>query len=506
MQRERTTPRRIKRAAQALSIIVTLAVAWVIAPLISALMRWGAPDAISCIALIAGLVALALRLRDRGWLSSPASVWAPAIWVLCGVGGIAAGRYWLGTPLASALAAAAALYGVAGLWVSTPMWRAMRGPSLLIMGALPIGERADQWFGLPARLMTADLVYRVLKPMGVRIDAADTILIFDSGLTNIAAACSGLRGLWTMTLLIVFIAMVEQRRVGIRLGILIGISQVAMIIGNSLRIIALVGLDRSLQLRQLAELMHEPFGLSVFAVVAVFSLSALRLWVPEERGEASACVQSFDINSRLFAATGACCLATLASLGGPLATAASVNVFLPSAFKATAMQPTPAEERLAASGRIEKWRFTHADVKGQLILLQTSVWRAQHPPELCLKMGGHRITSARDVQVGDLHVVRFLEINDGQRLAAYWYQSTSSAGPGLWPKIWSAWQGHVEDWVMVSVLFDEGMMSHRLAKPTLSALYGAVQRALLFSMEKDGAQQNWSRRASARDDEVGARK
>jgi len=161
---------------------------------------------------------------------------------------------------------------------------------------------------------------------------------------------------------------------------------------------------------------------------------------------------------------------------------------------------------MAASGRIEKWRFTHADVKGQLILLQTSVWRAQHPPELCLKMGGHRITSARDVQVGDLHVVRFLEINDGQRLAAYWYQSTSSAGPGLWPKIWSAWQGHVEDWVMVSVLFDEGMMSHRMAKPTLSALYGAVQRALLFSMEKEGAQRNWSRRASARDDEVGAGK
>ncbi|MEM7677610.1 MAG: archaeosortase/exosortase family protein, partial [Myxococcota bacterium] len=441
------------------------------------------------IAFIAGLLAVMRQLWRYRKDACPASVWAPVAWIIAGVGGVALSRHTLGTPLAGAIAAVAALYGVVGLWISARAWRAMRGPFLLLMGALPVGVRADQWLGLPARLLTADLVRRILPSIGVTVDAADTVLIFESGLTNIAAACSGLRGLWTIAMVLVFVAMVEQRRVGLRLSVLVGMSQVVLIVGNAARVVVLVALDRGLQLRSLAELVHEPLGIAVFASVAVLSLVGLRHWVPlecEKTLGGNKCADENDgfdpavhvkqgLESRVVAAAGACLLAAVACVNRPVELLSVADIELPISFEARPIEPIDAEAPLASSGRLQKWRFIHGEIHGQLILLQTSIWRAQHPPELCLQMAGHLITSAHDKRLHARHAARFIDIDDGRRRAVYWYQSRDGAGPSLWPKVWSAWWRPHSHWVMVSILLDEGVSSTTPVEPFLSAVYEAVQ-------------------------------
>ena len=477
------------RWAKLLAVAASLALGVVIYPTVRSLMRWGQPDVLGFLALGAGLSVVVYRLLSqpqpeaRGRM--PRAPWVPAV----AVGGAALCSAWalrgLEIPLAAALLSGLALYGLAGLWLAPTVWRALLVPALIILGALPVGQRAEGWFGLPARLWSADVAYRVLAWLGVEVDSAQTVLVFENGLTEVAAACSGLRGLWTALILLLFIAALERRRVGWRLATVIAAAMVALLAGNTIRIVILIAVGMVLKWPHAASALHEPLGLTVFAVVIGSAFIALRWWVPADPGRSVGGVNGDPPPLRLTpylvasAAVAVAAVATVAVVSERPSPMAEIR--LPSGMRAVAAPLIAAETMLAqsfAGGRIDKVRFDHQGVRGQLILLQARSWRAQHPPELCLTMAGHRITSASDVVLQPDHRVRALSIDGGRRLAVYWYQNQRIASPNLWAKVQAMWFGQNAAWVMVSFLFDAGPSSTVLPEATIAAVHDAVQHAL----------------------------
>ena len=393
----------------------------------------------------------------------------------------------VGSPLVHAVMTGVTLYGVVGLWVSPTWWRSLGAPVVVVVAALPVGQRAEDWLGLPARLTAAELSSRIVSRLGVDVASAETVLIFENGLTDVAAACAGLRGFWTAVVLLLFIAALERRRFGVRLLAVLTTTLGALLIANVLRIVVLVVIAVGLAAHDVAQWIHEPLGLTFFVAVIAAGLLGLR-WVPEHEvalpvGPVAAASRGGSV------ALAPMVLVTVVASGAaasvltmrPRASSPPPPIALPSGMRPIPSALVPAEailvERLPRA-RIDKVRFDHEGVKGQLILMQADTWRAQHPPEVCLRMAGHRITGASDVDLGRGLRVRALEIEGGRRLAAYWYQSRRSATPDLWSKVRSTWLGEELAWVMVSFLFDAGASSARLPSKTLAVVRAAVGTAL----------------------------
>ena len=470
--------------------ITTLALAMLVWPSAFDVMRWGGPQTSGWIAIGIGAAVAAHALRHRRF-GLPEAPWWPAVAVGLGGLGVVAARQVLEIPLLAALCGGVALYGGLGFWLPSAGWRSLWAPAIMLVGALPVGQRADEWFGLPARLWAAEWAYGVLARAGVGVDSAQTVLVFENGLTEVAAACAGLRGMWTATILLAFVAAIERRRMGIRLLLVVVGTYLGLIATNAVRILALIWLAMVLDMRPLAALIHEPLGLTAFVGVLGLAIAAIRAWVPARPARAdSSKVETLGVarpegrpSVYAYAVGSVSAVAAAAFISGAPVRAVppAPPVVLPTGMQTAPAALVPAERALArsfAGGRIEKVRFDHGGVQGQLIMLQAKTWRAQHPPELCLRMAGHRLTGAYEQDVGPAHRVRVLEIDEGRRLAAYWYQSRRTASPDLWTKVWSTWSGRDTDWVLVSFLFDAGDSSAVLSTDTLAVVHRAVDRVV----------------------------
>ena len=468
-----------------LLIVASVAAAIVSGPIFRSLGRWGWPEPFALVALAIGLGVGLTRLKGPVG-PIPRAPWGPVAITCVGAFAAVAALGVIGSPLLHAAFVGITLYGVAGLWGSASWWRSLMAPVVVVLSALPFGQRAEDWLGLPARLTAAAVSSRVASRLGVAVDSAETVLIFENGLTDVAAACAGLRGFWTAVVLLMFVSALERRRLGSRLALLVAVTLAALLAVNILRIVSLIVIAFVLDAGEAARLIHEPLGLTFFVAVVAGALLALRRWVPAhvatavERspGEVGGGVV---LAPQLVVAVAV----TVAAVGivtmGPALSVSPPPIALPNGMQPSPAALIPAEailvERLPRA-RIDKVRFDHEGVQGQLILMQADTWRAQHPPEVCLRMAGHRITGAKDVALGRSLRVRLLEIDGGRRLAAYWYQSRRSASPDLWSKVRSTWFGEDLAWVMVSFLFDSGDSSARLPRPTLAAVHAAVGDAL----------------------------
>jgi exosortase O len=104
-----------------------------------------------------------------------------------------------------------ASYGLLGLWLSPPTWRAGLPAALLLIGALPFGEHMDTFIGYPLRIATARLVSQGLAGVGVPNLGVDTILIFENGISQVDSPCSGIKSLWTGALFLLAATWIERR-------------------------------------------------------------------------------------------------------------------------------------------------------------------------------------------------------------------------------------------------------------------------------------------------------
>jgi exosortase O len=89
-----------------------------------------------------------------------------------------------------------AFYGLLGLWLEPRRWRQGLPAALLLIGTLPFGEHLQTFVGYPVRLLTAALVRDGLSTFGIHTIGIDTILVFESGISQIDAVQRA--ELWTV--------------------------------------------------------------------------------------------------------------------------------------------------------------------------------------------------------------------------------------------------------------------------------------------------------------------
>ena len=109
-----------------------------------------------------------------------------------------------------------ATYGLLGLWMSPARWRQGFPAMLLVVGLLPFGEHLETFAGYPLRTFTAGLARAGLASLGFHSVGVDTILVFESGISQVDIPCSGVKSLWTGMLFLLAATWIENRRLSLR--------------------------------------------------------------------------------------------------------------------------------------------------------------------------------------------------------------------------------------------------------------------------------------------------
>jgi len=108
-------------------------------------------------------------------------------------------------------------------------------------------------------------------------------------------------------------------------------------------------------------------------------------------------------------------------------------------------------------------------------VVHSSSWRAHHPPDHCLRGGGHRIDSDLPVALpGELHA-RVLSIDEGRATAVSWFQSPAGTLNDFARRIAAEVSGE-RRWALVTLVLDGPVARMDDVTPLALALRGAVSK------------------------------
>ncbi len=181
-----------------------------------------------------------------------------------------------------------AFYGLLGLWLEPLRWRQGLPAALLLIATLPFGEHLQTFIGYPVRLITAALVRDGLSHFGIHTIGIDTILVFESGVSQIDLPCSGVKSLWTGGMFLLAATWIEQRKINRRWLLAALIFAFLLFAANLGRVAILVTTGPALGWNLLAEMLHVPLGVLGFAAACAALVWMLRRFVPSEDTTADA--------------------------------------------------------------------------------------------------------------------------------------------------------------------------------------------------------------------------
>jgi exosortase O len=364
-----------------------------------------------------------------------------------------------------------ASYGLLGLWLSPPTWRAGLPAALLLIGALPFGEHMDTFIGYPLRIATARLVSQGLAGVGVPNLGVDTILIFENGISQVDSPCSGIKSLWTGALFLLAATWIERRPINRRWLLAALAFFTLLLIANLLRVALLVLIGQIANWRLMAQMLHVPLGVIGFIAACGAALVMLR-WAgspeistesdPPEEDPASLARPTWLAAGLVLTLLG------LALLYSPrpqsVAAATPVAITFPQELPTNNWPLSQRQLNWLTSASTEgnvvptRWRFEFGELRGSLLFVASNTWRAQHRPERCFTVYGLEIQQSIPIMAGDNFPLRWLTLGQGDDQAiysaAYWLQSSDRITEDYAARIWDDLTPQNQPWVLVTVLFD----------------------------------------------------
>ncbi len=373
-----------------------------------------------------------------------------------------------------------------------PRWRQGLPAALLLVGVLPFGEHMETFIGYPLRLATARSVSQGLAALGIPNRGEDTILIFESSLSQVDSPCSGVKSLWTGGLFFLAATWIERRPIN-RRWLLAAVFFALLLIGANLArvaILVLVGQVAGWQL--LAEMLHIPLGVIGFTAACLAALGMLR-WAGTvaDSDQEDPAVQAR--RPRWLAPALAAALTVLILLYAPrpqLRAAAS--------FQWQAPQGIPVQEWPLTSGEMDwlseqgslpisaaRWRFDWRGMSGSLLFVASDTWRAHHRPERCFTVYGLEVQDSRLHMAAPGFPLRWLNLGkagDPRPLltAGYWLQSSQRITDDYSVRIWDDLAPQPQTWVLVTLLFDHPVDP---AAVDVQALFSLVRQQTQISLE-----------------------
>jgi exosortase O len=378
-------------------------------------------------------------------------------------------------------------YGLVGLFCDPRTWK--RG--LPFMGAFAILlflfalELTD--LGHLARTAIAEMVELLLQPLGVGAISSEDILVLSTGIAFVDVPCSGFKNIEIGSLFFVAASLLERKRMGLR-WLLVGLSNLALLmIANIARILVIVVLTFVLQQRTLAEILHVPLGLCGFITVCLLTLQLLR-WVPRQAPLAADRVHSSVLNHPPVNIRNAVItlglLLGLAWVPQPAAISAVTLDPLqwPLSLHTQAIDLTPQEQTFFTRhpGTVaQKQTFQFQGISGSMIVVASPTWQAHHAPELCLSASGFQLDQMQKRSLADDVTGRWLSLNQGQRQAAYWFQSAQHTTDDYLDRVWREITRQDPQWTMISILFDRPVSADSAdVKTMLEGVHGAIATAM----------------------------
>lgn len=360
------------------------------------------------------------------------------------------------------------LYGLIGCVVPGPLWRRGCAALALVVVALPFGEQLDVLAGYPLRLLSTGSAQVLLEQLGVRGTSRATLLVFESGAAQIDVPCSGIKSLWAGALLALGAPLVLAKRFDTRWALAtVGVG-VALVVGNTLRIVALVMVAIPARQPAVAEILHRPLGCVGFVATAAAYIAFLL----RGRDTTSTPWRERAVRpSRVYAAAAAVAMAVGVAPAHARQDVVDERAFvvLPPTLVTSAVALSSTERAFFSrqgADHAYKVRFTWGEVRGSLILVRSAHAAAQHPPEQCLTSAGHEIRSARTAMLAGNVSVRVLALAHG--CAVNWFQSGHESQGDYAARVWAG-----GTWVQVSILFDD-VSADDVPMELVRALYEAI--------------------------------
>lgn len=348
-------------------------------------------------------------------------------------------------------------WALLGLFVTPPAWRRALVPTLVFVSVLPFGAQADAYLGFMARVLSAKVAAQFLGALGVPSMSAETVLVFENGVAQIDAPCSGLRSLWMGSVVFVLALWVEGQRLGLRVLGAFALLLVLLLGANITRVALIVAVSVVLDQPGLADVVHVPLGLIGFLAATAAPLLLLR------RSSSEATESSSPTPRPMLSPVAVYGLSALCVLGASLDTArpsvtrapAGLALTLPNEWRAEPVPLTSAEDDLLArfaEGRVAKLRLRLADGSAGLLLVESRSWRSHHPPELCLAGAGHRLSSVSEREIWPGFRVRFARLDEGHSFHVSWFQAKDTTHADLVGRIVAQVFDPNTPFVMVSVV------------------------------------------------------
>lgn len=413
--------------------------------------------------LVAGVVLLGilgLRYRQRIRLSAPTLRPGPlALMLGCGIGAIST-RWLIALEQLPVVLFLFGTYGMLGLCLEPKTWRKGLPVGAAIACLLPFGVQFSTGLGAPARVLTSQGVAFVLHQWKIPAVSTEDIILLDTGVAYVDNPCSGLKSMWTGTLFLLAATWLEARKIGARWVLVCFANLGLLAIANTSRVIVLVVLTYSLKQPVLGEMMHVPLGLMGFLMASAAAWGLLR-WVPRQ-------LELVDLEKRSsppstfkapFMITA--CVLALTLIPQPQIVATSPwdvsTLQWSSQIQAQPVSLNPYEQKFFAhypGVTTQKQRFQFQGITGSLVLVASPTWQAHHAPELCLTASGHHIESMTGQALTPKITGRWLELDGGQKTAAYWFQSATRTTDDFFVRFRGEIFRTDPSWTLVSIVFD----------------------------------------------------
>lgn len=405
-----------------------------------------------------------------------------------------AAERWLDINTLSASLFGLATYGLLGLWMEPRRWRQGFPAALLLVGVLPFGEHMETFIGYPLRLVTARIASQGLAALGNPNVGVDTILIFETGFSQVDSPCSGVKSLWTGGLFLLAATWIEGRPVN-RRWLLVALTFVGLLLAANLaRVIILVSTGQIAGWGLLAEMLHVPLGVIGFVAACGAAIGLLR-WTGDAPAVNAGGHAAAPVRPRWLAPALAVLLLGLALLYSPRpqpAAAAAFDWEFPTELAVQAWPLTANEMNwLSAQGSLPvsamRSRFEWRELHGSFLFITSDTWRAHHQPERCFTVYGLEVLESRLHLVTADFPLRWLSLNkadDPRPLysAAYWLQSGQRVTDDYSVRIWDDMAPQSGPWVLVTVLFDEPVAP---AEVDSLELFNVLRQAVQDSLARE---------------------
>lgn len=379
---------------------------------------------------------------------------------------------------------ALASYGLLGLWLDSRRWRQGFPAMLLVAAVLPFGDHLETFVGYPLRTLTASIVRDGLAGMGFHSVGVDTILVFESGISQVDIPCSGVKSLWTGAIFLLAATWIENRRPGWRWLWAALVTGALLFCANLLRVAVLALTGPALGWTLLARMLHIPLGVLGFTGTCAAALAMVRRlpeWSREPPPGLTLVPEAHLARPAWLAPVVALLFALMALAYTPRAagqTVAAAPVWsFPQGMTVQLAPLLPQElEWIQQAGADTADRYTLSwlqpgtesglrVINGTVMLLTSQTWRGQHNPERCFEVYGLTVRDSFTFLPAEDFSLRYLTLSGsngaGQVSAAYWLQSASEAYADFGRRIWADLGPQRERWVLVTILLDQVYDPHQ---------------------------------------------